>query len=87
MSGNSCASALQTAPIVIDFCARRALPAADGALGPLELGVQPLDVCGVWASVGVCGRHQRAWKVSLYLPICTSSPSSRRWDSIRERLT
>jgi len=38
---------------------------------------------GLWR----LGGHQRTWKVSLYLPICTSSPSSRRWDSIRERFT
>ncbi len=27
---------------------------------------------------GRLGGHQRTWNVSLYLPICTSSPSSRR---------
>ena len=33
------------------------------------------------------GRHQRERNVSLYLPIWTSSPSSRRWESMRRRLT
>src|SRR5205807_6505979 len=33
------------------------------------------------------GGHQRPKKASLYLPIWSSSPSVRRWDSILERLT
>ena len=80
MSGNSCASALQTAPIVSDFCrlaGSSPRSRASGVRTRLEL-----------ACLGLDGhRHQRTWKVSLYLPICTSSPSCRRWDSIRERFT
>ena len=80
MSGNSWASALQTAPIVIDFW--RGDPAPRGVSAGSST-LSRLDVCRVSAS----GGHQRPWNVSLYLPICTSSPSSRRWDSIRERFT
>ena len=80
MSGNSWASALQTAPIVSDLLAlaepRRARASTSASSASILLGAS----CRL-------GGHQRAWKVSLYLPICTSSPSSRRWDSIRERLT
>ena len=80
MSGNSCASALQTAPIVSDFGRLAALGAArrgGGAGGSGERRLADVEEDG----------HQRTWKVSLYLPICTSSPSCRRWDSIRERFT
>ncbi len=79
MSGNSWASALHTAPIVSDFCRFAGSPATPRRPElELELAV-------------VAGRrldgHQRAWNVSLYFPICTSSPSSSWCDSIRERFT
>ncbi len=77
MSGNSCASALQTAPIVSDLGRVPGSGERGGQLGFELLGV-------VAAGLGC---HQRAWKVSLYLPICNSSPSSSRCESIRERFT
>src|SRR5580704_631261 len=55
------------------------------ALGVVLLSELQLDLLVVR---GCCRYgHQRAWKVSLYLPICTSSPSSRRCESMRERFT
>ena len=62
---------------------------ADGLLALAELGTgRRGDLHIELAAVRGCrlDSHQRAWKVSLYLPTWTSSPSSRRWDSIRERL-
>ncbi len=58
MSGNSCTSALHTAPIVSAFA-------------------------GVRRGLGLGYRHQPARYVSLYLPICTSSPSASLCESIR----
>ena len=85
MSGNSCASALQTAPIVSDFWRAAAARAAPRAVG--RQLARSSSAARRLAAVSRVRRHQRAWNVSLYLPICTSSPSSRRWDSIRERFT
>src|SRR4051794_5760657 len=44
-------------------------------------------LAGCLLDVGVLDGHQRARNVSLYLPICSSSPSSRRLESMRDRLT
>ena len=70
MSGNSCSSALHTAPIVI---ALRGAPASVG----VDLGGDGFRF--------VLDGHERHCerKVSLNLPTCSSSPSSRRWDSMR----
>ena len=74
MSGNSCASSLQTAPIVSD------LPAGAPATEELRRPLLGRDRFGL-------GLGHRARYVSLYLPICSSSPSSSLCESIRRRFT
>ncbi len=105
MSGNSCFSALQTAPIVSDFCraglgaavggvtggaAACSAPACSAAAGGMTAAC---DSAGVPSGVTAESRDLRGHDAhrdryaSLYLPTCNSSPSSRRCDSIRSRLT
>jgi len=57
-------------------------------LGANLLAGRPDLPVGLDDQIGGVGRgHQRLRNASLYLPTCSSSPSARRWDSIRCRLT
>ena len=76
MSGNSCESALQTAPIVSDL-----LPAFGGPPAGRQAG------CRCLGSESATRLRYRARYVSLYLPTCSSSPSSSLCESIRRRFT
>src|ERR1700733_9505227 len=55
-----------------------------GPFGFLNGRIGDLDGGGV---AGFGSGHQRLRNASLYLPIWSSSPSTRWWDSIRRRLT
>ena len=68
------------APVTAEFAQAADVLLAWILRGELELDLLCVSGCRVHG-------HQRAWKVSLYLPICTSSPSRRVACSTRWRLT
>src|SRR4051794_3959847 len=72
---------------VREFLPQRLADRADGQRLLPGLGrLAGLRAGAVGGGGGVLG-HQRSRKVSLYLPIWSSSPSLRRCDSMRRRLT